>query len=125
MNFLFLYCKVTSILGKYGWPGSDGVSTLANMTLFLVVQQADQATQEKYFPIMREAEKNDKAQGSSLALLEDRLALGQGKRKVYDSQVARNPETGKYYALPLDDPDNVYIRRASVGLQLLGEYVSR
>jgi hypothetical protein len=117
--------KVTSILDKYGWLGADVVSPQGNMTLFLVIQHSDQATQEKYLPMMREAVKNGKAQGSSLALLEDRVALGQGKRQVYGSQVGRNPETQKYYILPLEDPDNVDKRRASVGLQPLAEYVIR
>ncbi|MBK9289300.1 MAG: hypothetical protein IPN38_16860 [Flavobacteriales bacterium] len=42
-----------------------------------MIQHSDQVTQEKYLPMMREAVKNGKAQGSSLALLEDRVALGQ------------------------------------------------
>jgi len=116
--------KVKSILDKYGWVGADVVGVEGNSTLFLVIQHSDQATQEKYLPMMREAVKNGKAQGSSLALLEDRVALGQGKRQIYGSQIGRDPDTQIYYVLPLEDPDNVDKRRTEVGLGILAEYVN-
>lgn len=116
--------KVKSILDKYGWLGADVVGEQGNSTLFLVIQHSDQATQEKYLPMMREAVKNGKAQSSSLALLEDRVALRQGKRQIYGSQIGRDPETQIYYVLPLEDPDNVDKRRAEVGLGPLSEYVN-
>lgn len=74
---------------------------------------------------MREAVKNKKASGSSLALLEDRVALGEGKRQIFGSQIGRDTETGKYFVLPLEDPDNVDKKRAEVGLGLLADYVKR
>lgn len=117
--------KVTKILDKYGWLGADVVGGQGNSTLFLVIQHADQKTQEKYLPMMREAAKNGKAQSSSLALLEDRVALGQGKRQLYGSQIGRDNETKLYYVLPLEDPDNVDKRRKAVGLGPLAEYVSQ
>lgn len=117
--------KVKSILDTYGWLGADVVGGRGNTTLFLVIQHADQKTQEKYLPMMREAVKKGNAQGSSLALLEDRVALGQGKRQLYGSQIGQDPQTHKYYVSPLEDPDNVDKRRAAVGLGPLAEYVSR
>ena len=117
--------KVKSLLDSYGWLGTDIVGRQGNSTLFLVIQHSDQRTQEKYLQMMREAVKNGKATGSSLALLEDRVALGQGKKQIYGSQIGRNNETKLYYVLPLEDPDNVDKRRAEVGLQPLAEYVNR
>lgn len=117
--------KVKNILDTYGWLGADVVGGQGNSALFLVIQHSDLPTQEKYLPMMREAVKNGKAQGSSLALLEDRVALGQGKRQIYGSQIGRDPETQLYYVSPLEDPDNVDKRRAEVGLQPLANYVSR
>jgi hypothetical protein len=116
--------KVKSILDKYGWVGEDIVGEEGNSTLFLVIQHSDQVTQEKYLPMMREAVKNGKAQGSDLALLEDRVALSQGKRQIYGSQIGRDPETQFYYVSQLEDPDNVDKRRAEVGLGPLSEYVN-
>lgn len=116
--------QIQSILDKYGWLGTDVIGDQGSSTLFLVIQHSNQRIQEKYVPMMREAVKNGKAKGSSLALLEDRVALGQGKRQIYGSQIGINNLTKLYYVLPLEDPDNVDKRRAAVGLQSLGEYVS-
>lgn len=115
--------KVTAILDKHGWLGADVVGGKGNTTLFLVIQHSDQKTQEKYLPVMREAVKNGKASGSSLALLEDRVALGQGKKQIYGSQIHRDQKTGKYFVAPIEDEPNVNKRRASVGLEPLEEYV--
>lgn len=117
--------KISAILDKNGWVGADKVGGQANQTLFLVIQHSDLTTQQKYLPMMREAVKNKKASGSSLALLEDRVALGEGKRQIFGSQIGRDTETGKYFVLPLEDPDNVDKKRAEVGLGLLADYVKR
>ncbi|MCE3296066.1 MAG: hypothetical protein K0R65_1780 [Crocinitomicaceae bacterium] len=116
---------VKAILDEYGWLGADVVGAQGNSTLFLVIQHSDQETQEKYLPMMREAVKNGKAQASSLALLEDRVALGQGKRQIYGSQIGRDTETKAYFVSPLEDPDNVDKRRAEAGLGPLAEYAGQ
>lgn len=116
--------KIQKILDERGWLGPDIIGNQGNTTLFLVIQHSDQAVQEKYLPMMREAVAKGNARPSSLALLEDRVALGQGKKQIYGSQIGRNAETGEFYVSPLQDPDNVDKRRAEVGLGTLQEYVS-
>ncbi len=115
--------QVTGILDKYGWVGADKIGSRANQTLFLVIQHSDLKTQEKYLPMMREAVKNKKADPASLALLEDRVLLGQGKRQIYGSQIGYYPETNEYYVQPLNDPDNVDKLRAEVGLGSIADYI--
>lgn len=117
--------KVIEILDKHGWVGPDKVGGQANQTLFLVIQHADLATQQKYLPMMREAVKNKNANSNSLALLEDRVALREGRKQMYGSQIGYDDKTNKSYVLPLEDPDNVDKRRAEVGLGLLSDYVKR
>jgi hypothetical protein len=117
--------KVTEILDHRGWVGPEAVGPKANSALFLVIQHADHVTQLKYLPMMREAVKNKQALGSQLALLEDRVALGEGRKQIYGSQVGRDNATGKYFVSPLEDPDHVDERRASVGLPPLAQYVNR
>lgn len=117
--------KVINILDTRGWLGPEVVGEDGSSALFLVIQHADIQTQEKYLPMMREAVKNGKARGSSLALLEDRVALRQGKKQIYGSQIGRDPETMIFYVSPMIDPDNVDQRRAEVGLQPLADYVRR
>ncbi len=117
--------KVENILDRYGWLGQETVGKSGNAALFLVIQHcSDMAVRDKYLPMMRDAVKNGKASGSELALLEDRTALGHGRRQIYGSQISRNTETLVYYVSPLEDPDHVDQRRAEVGLPPLAEYVN-
>ena len=115
--------KVKEVLDERGWLGANVIGDQGNRTLFLVIQHADPETQVQYLPMMRDAVKNGNASPSSLALLEDRVALGQGKRQIYGSQIGRDPETGEYFVLPLVDPEKVNERRAEVGLRQIEEYV--
>ncbi len=115
--------KVSEILDKYGWLGPDVVGDKGNSVLFLVIQHSDLPVQEKYLPMMREAVKNGHAKSSSLALLEDRVALRQGRLQIYGSQISTDPNTGESYVQPLQDPDHVDERRESVGLGPLSNYV--
>ena len=115
--------KLTGILDKYGWLGPDVVGELGNSTFFAVIQHSDLAVQEKYLPFMREAVKNGNARADQLALLIDRVALRQGRKQIYGSQFGQDPETKMVYVSPLEDPDNVDVRRAEVGLPPLQEYI--
>ena len=116
--------KIQKILDERGWLGTDIIGNQGNTTLFLVIQHSDLTVQEKYLPMMREAAARENARPSSLALLEDRVALGHGKKQIYGSQIGRNQKTGEFYVLPLEDPENVDKRRADVGLGTLQEYIS-
>lgn len=116
--------EVKKILDERGWLGAKVVGYQGNQTLFLVIQHADLETQVKYLPMMREAVKLGNAQASSLAMLEDRVALRQGKRQIYGSQVGRDRETGEYYVSPLIEPEKVNDRRAAVGLGTIQDYIS-
>jgi hypothetical protein len=114
---------VTAIIDKHGWLGPDSIGDNGSSALFLVIQHSDLKTQQKYLPLMREAVKNKNAAATSLALLEDRVALGEGRKQIYGSQISID-NNGKYYVRELEDPDNVDKRRAEVGLGSLAEYVS-
>lgn len=113
--------KITAIIDKYGWLGKNIIGEKGNSTLFLVIQHADLKTQQKYLPIMRDAVSKGKANAGSLALLEDRVALGMGKSQIYGSQIMQDA-TGKYLQ-PLIDPKNVNERRMKVGLGSIEEYL--
>lgn len=57
-------------------------------------------------------------------MLEDRVALGQGKKQIYGNQIGVFQESGESYVLPLEDPDNVDKRRSEVGLGKLQNYIN-
>ncbi len=115
--------KVSSILNEYGWLGRDEIGSQCNTTLFMVIQHADLDAQVKYLPMMREAVVKGNADPGSLALLEDRVALLQGRKQIYGSQIIGNMKTNEYYVAPLEDPDNVDKRRAEVGLPPMAVYL--
>ncbi|MBK8633692.1 MAG: hypothetical protein IPN72_09065 [Saprospiraceae bacterium] len=108
-----------------GWLGANVIGGQGSSALFLVIQHSDLETQVKYLPMMQEAVKKGNASPSSMALLEDRIALRQGKRQIYGSQIGRNNETGEYYVSPLIEPEKVNERRSTVGLGTIEEYISR
>ena len=117
--------KIVKILDEKGWVGKDKVGQQANTTLFLVIQHSDLKVQQKYLPMMRDAVKKGNADAGSFAYLIDRIALREGKRQIYGSQMGRKPNTNEYYILPLEDPINVDKRRLEVGLTPLAEFVSK
>jgi hypothetical protein len=114
---------VSVFINQYGWLSADEIGEDANSTLFLVIQHADLKTQEKYLPVMRIAAKNKKLKATSLAMLEDRISMLQGRKQIYGSQVAWNVQTNKYTIMPMLDPDHVDNRRADVGLGTYGAYL--
>jgi len=115
--------EVSKILNERGWLGADIIGYKGNKAIFLVIQHSELETQVKYLPMMREAVKKGNAKASSLALLEDRVALRQGKRQIYGTQIHSDPKTREMFVAPLIDPENVDRRRAEVGLGKLAEYI--
>ena len=111
--------KVKSILDQYGWLGTDIIGEQGNTTLFLVIQHADLKTQERYLPMMQDAVKNGRAEGSHLALLIDRIEMQNGRPQTYGSQI--NGDT----IYEILDEVNVNKRRAEVGLEPLEEYAKQ
>ena len=114
---------VKQILDSRGWLGPEVVHG-GSQALFLVIQHSDLGTQLHYLPMLRKAAKNGKLQNSSLAMLEDRVLMGQGKEQIYGTQIKRNSLTGKYYVAPLLDPEQVDVRRAEMGLGPIADYVT-
>ncbi len=114
---------IKHILDQRGWLGADVIGSQGAQTLFLVIQHADLLTQLKYLPMLRKAVALGKAQASSLALLEDRVALRQGNRQIYGSQIHTDKKTGEPCVAPMIEPDYVNERRAKVGLEPIEEYI--
>lgn len=115
--------KIKNILDTKGWVGKDRVGEQASASIFLVIQHSDLKTQQQYLPMMREAVKKGNASAANLALLEDRVALGEGRKQVYGSQICYDDKSKRYIVCPIEDPDNVDTRRAEVGLGPIANYV--
>ena len=116
--------RVRAILDKYGWLGADVVGGKGASALFAVIQHADLApgVQEKYLPYLQKAVEKGDASPSDLALLEDRILVGQHKPQLYGSQVTTN-EQGISAPFPIADSSHVDTRRAKMGLEPLKYYL--
>ncbi len=117
--------KVSAILAEHGWPDKKLIGERGTSTLFLVIQHADQNTQEKYLPIIKKAMEDKNLPKRQYAMFYDRLLLRRGERQIYGTQLAMSKESKLPYVLPLEDPENVDKRRTEMGLNTMQENLNR
>jgi hypothetical protein len=115
--------SISHILDERGWLGEEVVGPEGQLTFFLVLQHADLATQLKYLPMIQKAVANGTARPDQLALLEDRIALGQGEPQIYGSHISVDEATGAYFISPIRDPEHVDERRSRIGMGPLAGFV--
>src|SRR5256886_12976138 len=99
--------RVEAIVKKHGWPGKNLMGAEGNMTVFLVIQHANLMAQEKYFPLMKKSVEQNESRACDLALLEDRILMGRGKKQLYGSQITINQATGAQEIWPIEDEKNL------------------
>lgn len=114
--------RVIQIIDEYGWPKKSDVGPQAANAVFLVIQHAALDVQLAYVERLREAAMTGEASKQSLALLEDRLLIRQGKPQRYGSQVETRNGVG---LKPTEDEANLDARRASMGLGPICVYLER
>lgn len=116
--------KLEEIIEKHGWPKRSEVGPKAASAAFLIVQHSDLEYQKKYLPFLKKAVAANEAEGRSLALLEDRILMKEGKNQIYGSQL-RSDGNGPLRLWPIEDELDVDKRRASVGMEPLADYLAR
>jgi len=116
--------QVEKLIAAYGWMGRSTIGPVGNYTLFLVIQHADLPMQEKYFPMLEQSVDAGESRPMDLAMMQDRILMRQGKKRLYGSQVVFNKITGDQEFYPIEDEKNVNVRRAKVGLEPMEEYAS-
>ncbi|SNV32136.1 Uncharacterised protein [Chryseobacterium taklimakanense] len=117
--------KIEGIIKEYGYPGKSLVGTPLNSTVFLVVQHSELPIIEKYFPIIKEAGKKGELSMTSVAMMEDRMLMYQGKKQIYGTQVSgkkiidseTQKESWEYFVWPIEDSENVNKRRKQIGFE--------
>ena len=117
--------KVSKILDENGWPDKTLIGERGTSTLFLVIQHANQESQEKYLDLIENAVKTDNLPKRQYAMFYDRLILRRGERQVYGTQLATSDASKTPYVLPLRDPENVDKRRLEMGLNSMQENLNR
>lgn len=115
--------RVKEIVREHGWPGPELVGSDGTQAAWLIVQHSTPEFQKEMLPLVKEAYLAKKLQGSSYALLLDRVLVHEGKPQVYGSQ--GRWENGVLNLQPIEDEANVDKRRAEVGLGPLADYLER
>ena len=114
--------RLKEIVARHGWPGVSMVGEDGSQAAFLVLQHADQATQEQYLPMVREAAARRELAPSLLATLEDRVRMRRGEKQIYGTQLKGSAD-GRLELWPIEDEARVDARRAAVGLPPLADYL--
>ncbi|MCC6463433.1 MAG: hypothetical protein IT260_23385 [Saprospiraceae bacterium] len=112
---------IKQILDTFGWPGPKQVGHGGNKTVWLVIQHAGLAEQEQYLPLLRAAADEGKATCGNLAYLEDRILVRKKQKQLYASQQFTPNTSNETWYYPVEDPDNLNIRRAGMGMSPLSD----
>lgn len=112
----------TQLIDKYGWLSPQDVGFQGALALFLIIQHADLKTQKKYYPLILKAEKEGHILSSNVAILEDRIAVREGRPQTYGSQAYYDSKKKKTYIYPLVDVENLDKLRKLRGLEPMKDY---
>lgn len=109
------------IVAEFGWPTKSLVGADGAQAAWLLVQHADRdpAFQRACLELMRLFGADEVSLGD-VAYLTDRVLVNEGKLQIYGTQF--HEVDGHLEPRPIEDPDSVDARRASVGLGTLAEY---
>lgn len=112
--------RLSEIIDRFGWPGNSFAGVDNANHAFLVLQHADLDSQRKYLPILREAVTQAQASPSNLAMLEDRVLVGEGRPQRYGTQFKSSKPLVMH---PVADEANLDRRRSEVGLPPMADYI--
>jgi hypothetical protein len=117
--------RLAEIVKTKGWPGRALVGDDGAHAAWLILQHAPPDVQRSLLPLVRAAVAKHDARASDLALLEDRVLVDDGKPQHYGSQLGYSATGGPPTVRPIENPECVDVRRASVGLEPLSQYLRR
>jgi len=117
--------RMKAIVSAHGWPTISRVGPQAAANAWLLVQHADEDVdfQEHCLELLRAAVEAYDAEPKQLAYLLDRVAMHRGRPQRYGTQFVQ--VEGELRPHPIEDPEHVDERRASVGLEPLADYAAR
>jgi hypothetical protein len=116
---------VVSIIEQCGFPTLECEGARSIKAVFLVIQHADRFLRKKYFPHFKRMAENGDFSKSTLALMEDRLLMDEGKKQIYGTQVHQVDGSSEWKVYPIEDSAHVDEKRAEIGLEPLADYLAR
>ena len=115
------HSEVCAILDARGWVGRDVIGDACEV-FWLIIQHSSVESQRKYLPMFHEAVKRGEMDASAVAMMEDRVAVFEGRPQKYGSQLTQD-EDGRYVPFELLDAQKVDDWRKEVGMEPLEEYL--
>jgi len=113
--------RLREIVEAYGWPEVSAVGQEgANAAWLLLQHSPDHEFQRSALALMEDAAARGEASSRSVALLMDRVLIHEGKPQRYGTQFKFVDGGLEFH--PIEDPETVDERRASVGLPTLEAY---
>lgn len=113
------------IVNRIGWPTADRVGEEAAKAAFLIAQHADhdRAFQQHALTLLEEAHAQGHTVGRPVAMMTDRLRVAEGRPQLYGTQATM---TGDGITLaPIEDENTVDVRRDTMGLPPMDEYLEK
>ena len=113
---------LAGILETHGWPGMSLVGKDGSEAAWIVAQHAIGLPdfQRRCLVLIEEAAKRGEAPAWQPAYLGDRIRTFEGRPQIYGTQFDWDDQ-GLMSPLPIEDPDGVDARRATIGLPPLAE----
>jgi hypothetical protein len=117
--------RMRQIIGAIGWPTIAKVGPVASRNAWLLVQHADHDLEfQRQCLALMKAQPAGEVHIQNIAYLEDRVRIREGRPQLYGPQF-HTTEQGDVEPFPIEDAEQVDVRRAEVGLGTLAEYAAR
>lgn len=116
--------RLEEIVNELGWPGPALVGVEASTAAEVILNHAELPELKRLVPFLREAAAAGQADSGQLAMAEDQIRVEEGRDQIYGTEIVNGPD-GTLVLYPIEDPESVDERRASVGLPPLEVYLSQ
>lgn len=121
-DFDLVLHQLESFLLRNGWAKYSEVGKDIAFTNYVIFSEASIDFQKKYFPLLSEAVDQGEANPSFEAVVIDRILVSNAQKQKYGTQVYYTSD-GKFALYPIKKYATVDIRRASVGLPPMSEFL--
>ncbi|MGH1364795.1 MAG: DUF6624 domain-containing protein [Calditrichia bacterium] len=119
--------RLKQLFDRYGFVGFDLAGEDGSHNFWLMVQHSDHTPefQKEVLKSMEDEVAKGNAKASNFAYLTDRVRKNSGQKQIYGTQVTYNMQTGQAYPRSLEDSLNVNIRRKTMGLEPIENYLNQ
>jgi hypothetical protein len=110
--------RLREIVSGHGWPNEEIAGSDGAYAAWLIVQHGlgNPAFQKEILPLLQKESAQGRIPAWHAAYLEDRIAMYEQRPQRYGTQWLDDPQDGRNRPWPIEEPDKVDSRRASVGL---------